>query len=310
MPFILLSVAGSKKGRGRENLSSCGMAVFQAGELSFFLTAWLSSWRGWDHWQPGSFQRVWLHDAGVLGHASAPAAGCPSHFSLKLRSSSGTSNQSPFLKQHMKWAAWRRFLSSRQQLWLAGWSYAKLGFLFRPSRAQTSGIAASPRCSRSHSLWAKARWLLVSGAAFSSSAFRSLYFFASTIWLRLLAGPACCWKCADTIWHLLKVFNSGIEIVTGRGGPRSGSWCMEVGGLWYSKRLSWFVPWLPFMHLMNTWLRSRKQRGKWINKLRAWFPLPPFSDKLDSWDYGGVGPFKNFFQIPKLCRDIIDTQHM
>ena len=68
-----------------------------------------------DHWQPGSFQRERVHEAGVLGYASALAAGCLPHFSPNWEAVLAPPIVVPFLKQHMK-CGWRRFLSSAAAL--------------------------------------------------------------------------------------------------------------------------------------------------------------------------------------------------
>ena len=154
MPFILLSVADSKKERGRET-RLLWMAVFQAGELWFLTSVILP------YCVAFFTKRVRSLTAGILPEGAGawsrcawvcqcPGSRVPPAFLPKLRSSSGTSNRRPFPK-----AAYEVWLTSLlifcSRTGCAGWS-CELG-PFQAARAWWRlGIAASPRCSRSHSL--------------------------------------------------------------------------------------------------------------------------------------------------------------
>ena len=115
-PFILPLVAGSRKGREGEKAGSCEWQCFRQVSCDFwwvlfFLAGWLSSQRGWDHWQLGSFQRVWAYEGSVLGCASALAVGCVPHCSPNWEAVSAPPVTFHFRKQHMK-RGWHRFLCS------------------------------------------------------------------------------------------------------------------------------------------------------------------------------------------------------
>lgn len=81
--------------------------------------------------------------------------------------------------------------------------------------------------------------------------------------LRILPGSPCLWNRADTVGSFLKVFNSRIEVITGRQGPLNSSWA----GLWCFKRLSWFIPRLP--RFIHRWIHGRDLENKGQIKLKS-----------------------------------------
>lgn len=228
------------------------------GWVLFFLTVWLSSQRGWDHWQLGSFQRVWVHEGGVLGCACALAVGCVPHRSPNWEAVSASPVIFLFRKQHMQ-CGWHCFLCSATALALpAGPMLAGLSSgLLEPG--DVSALLQVPDALVVILLWEKAVVAVGLRGSLLFLSVQSLYCFV--IWFGLLAaGPPCCCKGADAVGNFLQVFKSSIEIVTGRERPRSGSLDGGIGGLWCFKWLSWFVPWLSFF--MYWWIHCRDLENK------------------------------------------------